>query len=344
MKIFSALTVVLILAAAAYVGVEIFGLYAIFGVVIPYFAFFTFAGGFVLKILSWAKSPTPFNITTTAGQQKSLKFIKNAPLENPSGVVGVAGRILLEVFFFRSLFRNTKTAMTKDNRPGYQSEKSLWLGGLVFHWSFFYIFIRHLRFFTYPVPGFVSSMETIDRLFQIGLPGLYLTDIFLLLSVTFLFFRRVAIPQIKYMSLLADYFPLFLIAAIGFSGIAMRYFVRTDVMGIKNMTMGLISFKPVIINDTGSLFYIHLFLVSSLFLYFPFSKLMHAGGIFMSPTRNLAGNSRKKRHINPWNYPVKTHSYEEYENDFRDAMRGAGLPLENPGSDVSGHGKQEGKE
>ena len=71
-----------------------------------------------------------------------------------------------------------------------------------------------------------------------------------------------------------------------------------------------------------------LFLVSVLFAYFPFSKLMHLGGVFLSPTRNLVNNSRIKRHINPWNYSVKTHSYEEYEDEFRELMREAGLPLE----------------
>ena len=55
---------------------------------------------------------------------------------------------------------------------------------------------------------------------------------------------------------------------------------------------------------------------------------MHAGGIFMSPTRTLANNSRIVRHINPWNYEVKTHSYAEYEDEFRDKMRKVGLPLE----------------
>jgi len=55
---------------------------------------------------------------------------------------------------------------------------------------------------------------------------------------------------------------------------------------------------------------------------------MHMGGVFMSPTRNLKNNSRAQRHINPWSYPVKTHTYEEWENEFRDAIKEAGIPLE----------------
>jgi nitrate reductase gamma subunit len=107
-----------------------------------------------------------------------------------------------------------------------------------------------------------------------------------------------------------DYFPLVLIFAIGLTGILMRYFLRTDIdiINIKNLAMGLVTFSPVIGVKIGAIFYIHLFLVSTLLAYFPFSKLMHMGGVFMSPTRNMANNSRAKRHINPWNDPeIKPH-------------------------------------
>jgi [DsrC]-trisulfide reductase subunit M len=93
--------------------------------------------------------------------------------------------------------------------------------------------------------------------------------------------------------------------------------------------MGLISFKPAMPAETiGVIFYIHLFLLSVLFAYFPMSKLVHLGGVFLSPTRNMANNNRMKRHVNPWNYPVHVHTYEEYENDFRDKMKNAGIPVE----------------
>ncbi len=132
----------------------------------------------------------------------------------------------------------------------------------------------------------------------------------------------------RYISLAADYFPLFLIGAIGASGVLMRYFLKTDVVGIKQLTMGLITFNPVVPQTIGTIFYIHLFLVSALFAYFPMSKLMHMAGVFLSPTRNLANNNRAVMHVNPWNYPVKVHTYEEYEDDFRDKMKAVGIPVE----------------
>ena len=108
----------------------------------------------------------------------------------------------------------------------------------------------------------------------------------------------------------------------------MRYFTKVHIVGVKELAMGLVSFSPTIPEGVGSIFYIHLFLICVLFAYFPFSKLMHMGGVFLSPTRNLANNSRAVRHINPWNYPVHVHTYEEYENDFREKMKKAGLPVE----------------
>ena len=117
--------------------------------------------------------------------------------------------------------------------------------------------------------------------------------------------------------------------AIGITGILMRYFFKTDVVAVKELALGLVTLHPMIpATPISPLFYVHLFLVCVLFAYFPFSKLMHMGGIFLSPTRNLANTNRMRRHVNPWNAPVKVHTYEEWEDEFRDKMKAAGLPLE----------------
>ena len=106
----------------------------------------------IVRVLKWGSSPVPFRIPTTCGQQKSLPWIKHSKLENPSGMLGVIGRMALEVFFFRSLFRNLKTQLQDDKQLTYGEAKWLWAAGLAFHWSFLIILIRHLRFFIEQVP------------------------------------------------------------------------------------------------------------------------------------------------------------------------------------------------
>lgn len=322
------LTVVIALILAAFLGIKAAGMTYLFGVIIPYLAVVTFLLGVVYRVITWARSPVPFRIPTTAGQQKSFPWVKHSKLDNPSTTVGVVGRMLLEVLLFRSLFRNTKMEFRQGPKVTYQWEKWLWLAGLLFHWCFLVILVRHLRFFTEPIPFFVLVTDRLDGLFQVGLPGVYITDVVFLLTVTYLFIRRVIIPQVRYVSLPADYLPLFILLGIGITGVLMRYFLKVDVVRVKELAMSLVTLQPKVPDGIGVLFFIHLFLFSTLFAYFPFSKLMHMGGVFLSPTRNLPNDSRMKRHINPWNYPVKVHTYQEYEDHFREKMIEAGLPVE----------------
>jgi nitrate reductase gamma subunit len=320
--------VVAVLFLIVFLGVAGANLEFVFGVVVPYAAVALFLLGFSYRVLKWAGSAVPFRITTTCGQQKTLSFIKNDNLDNPHNLMGVLGRMALEVLFFRSLFRNTKAKLKEDEWLVYGRDKWLWAGAIAFHWCFLIVLLRHFRFFAEPIPSFVLVLQELDGLFKIGVPVLYFTGLILLASVTYLFLRRVVIPQLSYISLVADYFPLFLIMGIAGSGILMRHFYKVDIVAVKELTMGLVSFQPAVPEGLGFLFFAHLFLVSALFAYFPFSKLMHLGGVFMSPTRNLVNNSRRRRHVNPWNYDVKVHTYEEYEDEFREVMKGAGIPLE----------------
>lgn len=312
----------------AYIGVGAAHLNYLFGVIIPYVAFAIFVIGIIYRVLKWAARPVPFRIPTTAGQEKSLPWIKQNKIDNPSTALGAFIRMVFEVLLFRSLFRNTRTELHSGPRLAYASSKWLWIAALAFHYSFLIILLRHLRLFTEPVLPFVKTLEILDSFFQVWVPLLYITDLVLIGAVTYLFLRRVLIPQLRYISLPADYFPLFLIFGIGVTGALMRYFFKVDIIRIKELTMGLISFNPVVPEGIGVLFYIHLFLVSTLFAYFPFSKLTHMAGVFLSPTRNLANTNRMELHVNPWNYPVKVHTYEEYEEDYRHFMKDAGIPVE----------------
>ena len=331
MSMLFSLIAVCVLIVLAYV-LEQIGLHTFLGIAIPYAAVLIFLGGFVYRIVEWARSPVPFRIPTTCGQEESLPWIKHDKLESPSTVWQVIARMFLEVVLFRSLFRNTKADAIEGPRLTYTTDKLLWLGGIVFHWSFLIIVVRHLRLFVDPVPGFVHVMEGLDGFLQLTLPTFYITDALIVMAATYLFIRRVVVPQVRYISLPADFFPLFLILGIAGSGILMRYILKVNIVGVKTLVNGLFTFTPAIpdnLGDTAYIFYIHVFMVSALLMYFPFSKLMHMGGIFMSPTRNVPNDTRRKRHINPWNDPnIKPHSYEAYEDDFRKMMKMVDLPLE----------------
>ena len=319
---------VAVLILIAFFGVGAAHLSYLFGVIIPYAAFALFIVGIIYRVLKWAARPVPFRIPTTAGQEKSLPWIKQNKIDNPFTALGVFIRMAFEVLLFRSLFRNTRTELGGGPKLAYASSKWLWIAALAFHWTFLIILIRHLRLFLAPVPSTIKILESLDSFFQVGAPLLYLTDVIFLLGVTYLFLRRVFIPQLRYISLPADYFPLFLIFGIGATGVLTRYFFKVNIVGVKELTMGLVTFSPKIPEGIGVLFYIHLFLVSTLFAYFPFSKLTHMAGVFLSPTRNLANTNRAELHVNPWNYPVKVHTYEEYEDHFREFMKDAGIPVE----------------
>jgi len=331
MNVLYPLLAIIVLVVIATVGAGAAGMEALFGIWIPYLALAVFVAGVAWRVISWARAPVPFRITATCGQARSHPWIKHNPLDCPHNGWGVLGRMALEVLFFRSLFRNTKAELRQEPKPRllYGSDKFLWAGALAFHWSFLIIILRHFRFFTEPTPFFVGWLQTFDGFFQVGAPVLLLTDLVILAAISYLFFRRVIDPKLRYISLPADYFALFLIAGVVVSGVLMRYTVaKGSLLAVKQLAVGLFSFNPTVPEGISTVFFVHLFLVSVLLAYFPVSKLMHMGGVFLSPTRNLANNNRAKRHINPWNPVVKVHTYEEWEDDFREKMKGCGLPLE----------------
>jgi len=304
------------------------GVAPLFDVIIPYGAFLFFVGGIIYRVAQWAGSPVPFHIPTVSGQQASLPWIRGGGAESPYTTWNLVKRMALEVLFFRSLLRNDRADIADRRRLILGADRFLWLGGLVFHWSFLIIVLRHLRFFLEPVPGAVLVLERADALFEVAVPTILITDFTVLVSVTYLFLRRVMNPRIRYISLISDYFPLLLIFSIVVTGVLTRHFYKADLFEVKRLIMGLVNFHPVSVRGAGILFNTHFFLVCALLACLPFSKLSHMAGIFMSPTRNLMNDSRKRRHVNPWSYPVHVHAYEEYEDEFRDAMKEAGLPVE----------------
>jgi len=196
----------------------------------------------------------------------------------PKTYPGVTVRVLGEVLVFSSLFR---------------ADKLLWVGAWAFHAGLVLIILRHLRYFLYPVPDWVMFMQT---------PGVW-TGYLFPLPILYLLARRLTFRRVIYVSILPDYFVLALLGCIAGTGILMRYVARVYLVDVKAFILGLLTLDPVS-PPASPYFWAHILLVCVLLAYFPFSKLMHAPGVFFSPTRNSRNNSRSVRHVNPWDSKV----------------------------------------
>ena len=331
MRFLAALVATGLLWAVAWLGAGALGWNWLFAVAIPYLALVLFVGGIVLRVIGWGRSPVPFRIPTVCGQQKSLDWIPRDPLDSPFTATETVGRMALEVLAFRSLFRGSRARLTPRKRLVIESDKWLWAGAIAFHWSLLVVLLRHLRYVTQPVPALVGWLEAIDGFFQVASPTLFVTDVVIAGALLYLLGRRVVDPRLRYISLPTDWFALLLLLSIVGSGISLRYFTKTDLVAVKQLALGLATFHPVVPDGIGTMFFVHLFLVSTLLAWFPFSKLVHMAGIFLSPTRNLANNNRARRHVNPWNPDVEVHTYEQWEDEFRDKLIAAGIDVEREG-------------
>ena len=228
--------------------------------IVPYAAFAVFLGGFCWRVLRWGQVPVPFHIPVTCGQQKSLPWIRAARLDNPSTGWGVLARMAGEVLLFRSLFRNNRARLAGE-RLIFGEDRYLWLGALAFHWALLLILLRHLRLLMEPVAAWVNVLERLDSFFQIGVPQLYLSDLIVLGALIYLLARRFRDPMLRYVSLFTDYLALFLLLGIAVTGMLMRYFIRVDILSVKQFAMSLTAFRPASSQSLSPLFLVHLLLV-----------------------------------------------------------------------------------
>jgi len=275
----------------------------VFGVLVPYLAFIIFVVGTIYRVVNWARSAVPLKIPLTAGQAYSLPFLKRTiydRIDCPFTRLGVVVRMFFEVFLMRSLFRNTRFYHDKMTNV---DTRWLWLFAMMFHYSLLIILLRHLRFFTNPVPWFIKQLDWADAAIKFWVPPIYISGILVLVSLAFLWGRRIFLAKERCISLPSDHFVLILISAIVISGTLMRYFIKVDIASVKQLALGLVTFHPPgpdVLQSINPIFYFHLTCVSILIAYIPFSKLMHFIGIFFSPTRNMPNNNRYVRHVNPW--------------------------------------------
>jgi len=206
-----------------------------------------------------------------AGTPAPLK-IPTTPAPTTKG--GVALRLVREVVLFESLFKATLWT---------------WLFGWVFHAALALVLARHLRYFTEPVWSWVAFVQPF---------GVY-AGFAMVAGLAGLWARRFLVDRVRYISTPSDHLMLALLVAIALSGLAMKYVAHTDVVAVKAFFLGLMRLE---VRDLPAdpLLAVHLGLVAALMLVFPFSKLLHAPGLFFSPGRNQADDPRERRHLAEW--------------------------------------------
>jgi nitrate reductase gamma subunit len=189
-----------------------------------------------------------------------------APLTRP----GVVRRMFFEVVLFNSLFK---------------ANKWIWIFGWLFHAALLFVLLRHLRYFTDPVWSWVSLIQPI---------GAY-AAFAMVLGLAGLWARRFLVDRVRYISSYSDHLMLALLILIGLTGLGMKYVAPTDIVAVKAFFLGMMYFdlQPM---PADLMLNLHLLLVALLMIIFPFSKLLHAPGVFFSPTRNQVDNPREKRH------------------------------------------------
>jgi len=187
---------------------------------------------------------------------------------------GMVLRLLMEVTLFRSLFR---------------SNKWIWLFGWAFHVALALVLVRHLRYFTEPVWRWVALLQPF---------GMY-AGFAMLAGLAGLWARRVLVDRVRYITNPSDHLMLALLATIAATGLGMKFVVHTDIVALKAFFLGLIRFdwQPL---PTDPILLLHLALVAVLMIVFPVSKLLHAPGVFFSPSFNQVDDARERRHAAGW--------------------------------------------
>ena len=233
-------------------------------VLLFYVAMITLVVGVTNKILQYKRVPAPLKIAVTPA---------------PKTKAGVVYRFFTEVVFFNSLFRATKWT---------------WIFGWMFHLSLLLAFFRHLRY----VISSDSIFWPLVNNMVVQSFGHY-AGFAMFVGLGGLLARRIFVDRVRYISAPSDYLMLLLIIGIAVSGLLMSYVAHTDIVQLKAFIMGLFFFDwQNLPSDTVLL--AHLTMVLALMMIFPISKLLHAPGLFMSPTRYQIDNPREQRHLSPW--------------------------------------------
>jgi nitrate reductase gamma subunit len=156
----------------------------------------------------------------------------------------------------------------------------LWTGAWVFHATLALILIGHIRVGTdFPALWAALGINADTMSTTVGTGA----GIVILLAVLLLTYRRLAIPRVQEITQTGDYLALFLLLAVILSGNVMRFQGHFDLSLTREYFASLIRFQAPIPPLNGW-FLVHFLLGQVLFLYLPFSKLLHLGGIFFTQT------------------------------------------------------------
>ena len=200
--------------------------------------------------------------------------LKIPTMPAPVTRTGVAFRVAREVALFESLFKSSKWT---------------WIFAVMFHLGLLLEVVRHLRYFIQPIWFWVVLVQ------PFGVYG----GVVMVVGLLGLLGRRLLIARVRYISQPSDYLMLLLLLGIGLSGLAIKFLDHTDIVSLKAFVLGLLYFDWQPLPDSPLLL-AHLSMVAALLIVFPFSKLLHAPGVFFSPTRNQVDDARERRHLAPW--------------------------------------------
>ncbi|MDE1943721.1 MAG: respiratory nitrate reductase subunit gamma [Betaproteobacteria bacterium] len=209
-----------------------------------------------------------------AGYARTPAPLKIPTTPAPTTRGGVVLRMAREVLLFESLFK---------------ANLWIWGFGMLFHFGLALVLARHLRYFTEPVWGWVDAVQPF---------GIY-AGFAMALGLAGLWARRLLVQRIRYISTPSDHLMLVLLLTIALSGLSMKFVDHPDVVAVKRFFEGWLQLSLQPFPDSA-LLVLHLSCVALLLLIFPFSKLLHAPGVFFSPTRNQVDNPREHRHLSAW--------------------------------------------
>ncbi len=230
-----------------------------------YLSFAVFAAGMGWRLFTWLRAPVPLKIVLTPG---------------PKTVVGVASRLTGEVVLFRSLFR---------------ADRALWCAAWLFHISLVLLGVGHLGGLVFPRFARAALGLTEGQFHHLADLAGGAFGVLGVVALLSLLWRRLAMERVRYISTLSDYVALGLLLLIVATGNHMRFMGGLEMSEAQSFVSGLLTFQPIAPPPLPA-FQAHLLLVCALLVYIPFSKLVHLGGLVLSPTLYQRNTPREQRY------------------------------------------------